>query len=130
MIFFFAILRVFCAAGSQLRGLDITSFLALLLPTTAVWRTQRPHTPHQERPSILRAILVGGAVAVRKLKCNCSVAGEVVAFCVPRISTTAAPQKRVSERRNENKTKNAQGRCSWRVLPGFGICEIKFAQGI
>ena len=27
------------------------------LPTTAVWRTRRPHTPHQERPSISRAVV-------------------------------------------------------------------------
>ena len=52
-----AVLRVFCAADSQLRVSQKHKMSRFWLPTTAVWRTRHPHTRHQERASISRAVI-------------------------------------------------------------------------
>ena len=66
---------------------------------TDVWRTRRPHTPHQERSSTLRAVVACGELySCPQVKCKRSVGGCFLShFVYPKFrqySTTSASQSR------------------------------------
>ena len=97
---YLAILRVLLLLGAGFATSTSRKHLVSRFwpPTTAVWRTRRPHTLHQERPSISRAIVACEAVAVRKRTGNVQLGGCFVShFVYPKFrptSTTAAAQSR------------------------------------
>ena len=82
-----AILRVLCAAGSQLPNSRKYLVSRLWLPMTVVWRTRRPRRPHQDRASISLAVVRWENSTCPQVQCKRSIGVVLGSLCLFRSLT-------------------------------------------